>query len=203
MGPFLEGDEVFAVCEITEDGNPKTLNAWYWLEPDGRNNSDGEVLNLGSVTRRDNGTYTCVAENMYYDNSIGRGIALYDVLVHYPPGVSIEDNSNGRVIVGDTFTADCVADSNPEADYKWTFPDGRLSTSSQLEIPSALKSDSGNYTYKPVITSINYGPISPTGQVIVNSSIAVLCDVMESNPAVEVVSWEHRGDWLNFNICNT
>ncbi|XP_070550807.1 B-cell receptor CD22-like [Ptychodera flava] len=248
MGPFLEGDEVFAVCEITEDDSPsvqiedssggKVIEGDVYLaschvdaNPEGDiawtdfNDdiiSHDQKLIIINSKRSESGRYTCHANNTYFNGQTGYGNSSIFMDVQYPPDVSIQDNSKGRVIQGDTFTADCVADSNPEADYKWTFPDGRLSTSSQLEIPSALKSDSGNYTcevnttfwdgtqgkastrlyldvqYEPVITPINYGPISPTGQVIVNSSIAVLCDVMESNPAVDVVLWGQGGDWLNF-----
>ncbi|XP_070550444.1 kin of IRRE-like protein 1 [Ptychodera flava] len=146
IGPVLEGDKVFALCQITEDGNPEVLHDFYWLGPDGRRANDGLLL-IDNATRRDNGTYICVAENKYYDNSTGRGNVSYDVIVHYVPLVRIEDSSYGKVIEGDVYLASCIVDANPEADIVWSDPyDDIVNNSQTLVITNSAISDAGTYT---------------------------------------------------------
>ncbi|XP_070550493.1 cell adhesion molecule CEACAM6-like [Ptychodera flava] len=108
--------------------------------------SHDQELVIANSHRTNAGTYTCHANNTFFNGQMGYGNSSIFMDVQYFSDVNIEDKSNGRVILGDTFTADCVVDSNPEAEYKWTLPGGRVSTSPQLEIPSAIKNNTGNYT---------------------------------------------------------
>ncbi|XP_070550499.1 limbic system-associated membrane protein-like [Ptychodera flava] len=212
--PVLEGDKVFALCLITEYGNPEVLQDFYWLGPDGRRASDGLLL-IDNVTRQDNGTYICVAENKYYDNSTGRGNVSYDVIVNYVPLVRIEDSSYGKVIEGDVYLASCIVDANPEADIVWSDPyDDIVNISQTLVITNSAISDAGTYTChanntyfngqigygnSSIFVDVQYSPeidhFNETIVVIEDRNFTIICSA-DANPLPNV-TWKNDTDCLS------
>ncbi|XP_070550442.1 transmembrane and immunoglobulin domain-containing protein 1-like [Ptychodera flava] len=148
IGPVLEGDKVFAVCQITENGNPEVIHDLYWLGPDGRRANDWLLL-IDNATRGDNGTYICMAENLYYDDSTGRGIMSYDVIVHYKPSIKGEDKETIDVTKGSSVSLFCSAEANPNAKITWKREGEALDAvadNGTYIINSVVQDNEGTYT---------------------------------------------------------
>ncbi|XP_070550559.1 fibroblast growth factor receptor 2-like [Ptychodera flava] len=199
-GTVVEGEDYFAKGEVQERGNPDIVDKWYWVFPDETKHNNG-TLYLKDVTREANGTYTCVAENTYYDGSTGYGNATVDLNVHYEPLAVIKDDSNGTVIEGQTYKAYCGADANPAVELYWTDPkDDRIAIGDILEIIDTKREDVGNYTCHAtnvlftgragyanatVHLDVQYPPTLEVESEYVckeEESVTLLCELKDANP---------------------
>ncbi|XP_029140433.1 carcinoembryonic antigen-related cell adhesion molecule 5 [Protobothrops mucrosquamatus] len=78
--------------------------------------SDGQNLSLSRTSRQDSGVYTCRAINSFSNNS-----ANYTLNVFYGPDAPVISPSGQFYAEGSNLTLSCQADSNPPANYTWSF----------------------------------------------------------------------------------
>ncbi|XP_070550539.1 kin of IRRE-like protein 2 [Ptychodera flava] len=110
----IEGDVYNRSCSV--DANPNATVQWIHR---GWDVGNSEILHLQNVQRDQNGTYTCQANNTFWDGSSGNGSATFDLDVQYHPEleteISASANDAGQVIAGKDIIVECkVTDSNPD-----------------------------------------------------------------------------------------
>ncbi|XP_077862710.1 hemicentin-1-like [Saccoglossus kowalevskii] len=200
-----EGENITLMCRV-EDANPTTDDVT-WIK-DGVNLHNPAVYEMTDITRLATGNYTCTAINTFYDGSIGIRNVTYHLNVQYPPSITVNNQNSGKVIQGNTFTASCAADANPQATITWTYPSGQTVEGSQLTFTEIGRRHTGMYTCKafnilydavngsaeetiyvdvqsPPSVSVN---VSSEWTVIEGSSYYAYCNV-DANP-LPTVYWE-------------
>ncbi|KAL7981015.1 hypothetical protein Chor_005249 [Crotalus horridus] len=78
--------------------------------------SDGQNLSLSRTSRQDSGLYTCRAINSFSNDSTN-----YTLNVFYGPDAPVISPSGQFYAEGSNLTLSCQADSNPSANYTWSF----------------------------------------------------------------------------------
>uniref|UniRef100_A0A7N6A6U8 Roundabout, axon guidance receptor, homolog 1 (Drosophila) n=1 Tax=Anabas testudineus TaxID=64144 RepID=A0A7N6A6U8_ANATE len=178
---------------------------------------EDHTLIVRQVTSADEGSYTCVVENM-----VGKSEASATLTVHVPPAFAIHPR-NQVVTVGRTVTFQCEATGNPQPAIFWQKegsesllfsyqppqPFNRLSVSQMgsLTITDVKRSDGGFYSCQAlniagsVITKallevkdyhppvIRQGPLNHT--VPVDSTVVLGCQTAGSPPPT--VHWKKDG----------
>ena len=160
--PVLEEGKGSVSLTCTSESNPPARISWSKV---GEESSQqyAEVLKFAPVTRKDAGTYTCLAEN-----TVGKSAeehADVDVLCRCMPGpsgstdpgiadgpsiLSTEPGSELAVLVGRKAVLGCIAEGNPEPGYEWVQLTqtgqviGRADTA-HLQIEGVGYADQGEY----------------------------------------------------------
>uniref|UniRef100_A0A6Q2ZHD7 Roundabout, axon guidance receptor, homolog 1 (Drosophila) n=1 Tax=Esox lucius TaxID=8010 RepID=A0A6Q2ZHD7_ESOLU len=144
---------------------------------------EDHTLGLRFVTPADEGSYTCVVENM-----VGKAEASATLTVHVPPAFAMRPR-NQVVAVGRTVTFQCEATGNPQPAIFWQKegsnsllfsyqppqPFSRLSVSQtgSLTIADAQRSDSGYYSCQA---------LNIAGSVITKALLEVTDTVVSDRP---------------------
>ncbi|KAG8143506.1 hypothetical protein E2320_000729 [Naja naja] len=98
--------------------------SYYWLKGNQRLQAGGHIslstngqnLILSRTRRQDSGLYTCCGINSFSNNS-----ANYTLNVLYGPDAPVISPSGQFYAEGSNLTLSCQADSNPPAEYRWSF----------------------------------------------------------------------------------
>ncbi|XP_045161961.2 hemicentin-1-like isoform X2 [Mercenaria mercenaria] len=113
--------------------NSKPIPTYKWNAPVS-SISSGQSLYIGNISKADNGTYNCTAENRMFpsnrDNVTGSSTTSIEVNVLFSPtipifrygssnGIVIESNSLD-VVENDTLTVACSSIANPEPEISWS-----------------------------------------------------------------------------------
>ncbi|XP_077985342.1 basement membrane-specific heparan sulfate proteoglycan core protein-like [Glandiceps talaboti] len=211
----IEGNDFIAECVITEEGQPRQIDHWYWVGPNDVI-FNGKYIRLPSISRSQSATYTCYASNTYHDGTNGTGTARIEVIVQYPPVVQINVTYSSTILEGMDFQSKCyVTDDGypPVVDNLfWELPDGNQYTGQFLHLVSLSRMDVGRYTcvarntyhddtngiaiayqeldvqYYPNITILE----ESDGKVIRGQDYQARCDV-DANPSADVV-WDFSND---------
>ncbi|XP_077985349.1 hemicentin-1-like [Glandiceps talaboti] len=206
-GRVIEGCQYAAYCSV--DANPEATIQWLY---DGEVYSEGEMLIIENTSRADSGLYTCEATNTFWDENKGCSEETIYVDIQYNPNVSIHDTSNGKVIEGDKYIADCTVDANPEASIHWLYNGEIISEESELEIDDIEREQAGNYTCEAynifwngeegygnstTYLDVQYNPVitihdSSNGRVIEGCQYAAYCSV-DANPEA-TIQWLYDGE---------
>ncbi|XP_034293917.1 carcinoembryonic antigen-related cell adhesion molecule 5-like isoform X1 [Pantherophis guttatus] len=98
--------------------------SYYWLKGNQKLqagghislSSNGQNLSLSRTSRQDSGVYTCSGINSFSNNS-----ANYTLNVFYGPDAPVISPGGQFYAEGSNLTLSCQADSNPPANYTWSF----------------------------------------------------------------------------------
>uniref|UniRef100_A0A3B3VGH9 Opioid binding protein/cell adhesion molecule-like n=1 Tax=Poecilia latipinna TaxID=48699 RepID=A0A3B3VGH9_9TELE len=115
-----EGSSVNLMCQAV--GRPEASITWRHQSARGGHKfvTEGEHLELISITKEQSGTYECIASNDISSSDIRR----VQVTVNYPPFIS-KARSTGTP-VGQRGVLQCEASAVPRADFEWYKEDRRL-----------------------------------------------------------------------------
>ncbi|XP_022804171.1 fibroblast growth factor receptor 3-like isoform X2 [Stylophora pistillata] len=117
-GSYREGSVVNLSC--TASGIPEPDITWIL---DGKVISSGQgaaLLKFNSLTKTDDGWYTCRANNTA--DTINKHIIL---LVYHPPTIENVTSSSSKSWIGHTVTLECKSNGVPTPTLIWYKPDGR------------------------------------------------------------------------------
>uniref|UniRef100_A0A8D2ZX16 Opioid binding protein/cell adhesion molecule-like n=1 Tax=Scophthalmus maximus TaxID=52904 RepID=A0A8D2ZX16_SCOMX len=166
-----EGSNINLMCLAV--GRPEATIVWKHHSPRGTHKfvTEGENLELTSVTKEQSGSYECIASNEISSPDV----RTVQVTVNYPPFIS-KARSTGTP-VGQRGTLQCEASAVPRADFEWYKEDRRLfnglngvkienqGRQSMLVFFNVSEEDYGNYTCVAINTMgitnasiILYGP---------------------------------------------
>ncbi|XP_070550949.1 basement membrane-specific heparan sulfate proteoglycan core protein-like [Ptychodera flava] len=162
-GKVIEGQGFYANC--SSDANPTAVIAW--RTPTG-GSIDGAELMIEQAERTDGGSYVCTASTTYWDGSSDQSESDVFVDVQYLHEISIFNENDGKVIEGQTYYANCSADSNPTADISWLTPDGGQTPGEELQLEQASRTDSGDYRCTATVTYWDKTEVSDEKSVIVD-----------------------------------
>ncbi|XP_071461330.1 cell adhesion molecule CEACAM6-like [Marmota flaviventris] len=153
----MEGEDSLALtCE------PEINYATYlWkinnqMIPDGdrlKLSNNNRTLTLFNVTRNDTGPYECETQNPV---SANRSDPL-TLNISYGPDTPIINPPDSHFRPGTNLNLSCHTDSNPPAQYSWSFNGRPLESTQQLSVPNLSTNNSGSYVcvaHNPV-TNLN------------------------------------------------
>uniref|UniRef100_A0A8C9UWZ3 Ig-like domain-containing protein n=1 Tax=Spermophilus dauricus TaxID=99837 RepID=A0A8C9UWZ3_SPEDA len=141
----MEGEDSLALtCE------PEISYATYLWKinsqriPDGdrlKLSNNNRTLTLFSVTRNDTGPYECETQNPV---SASRSDPL-TLNISYGPDAPIINPPDSHIRPGTNLNLSCHADSNPPAQFSWSFNGRPLESTQELSIPNLSTNNSGSY----------------------------------------------------------
>ncbi|VTJ90728.1 Hypothetical predicted protein, partial [Marmota monax] len=141
----MEGEDSLALtCE------PEINYATYLWKINNQTILDGDRLKLSknnrtltlfNVTRNDTGPYECETQNPV---SANRSDPL-TLNISYGPDAPIINPPDSHFRLGTNLNLSCHADSNPPAQYSWSFNGRPLESTQQLSIPNLSTNKSGFY----------------------------------------------------------
>uniref|UniRef100_A0A8C5ZZI7 Ig-like domain-containing protein n=1 Tax=Marmota marmota marmota TaxID=9994 RepID=A0A8C5ZZI7_MARMA len=99
------------------------------------------TLTLFNVTRNDTGPYECETQNPV---SANRSDPL-TLNISYGPDAPIIKPPDSHFRPGTNLNLSCHADSNPPAQYSWSFNGRLLESTQQLSVPNLSTNNSGSY----------------------------------------------------------
>ncbi|KAM6995308.1 cell adhesion molecule CEACAM5-like [Tautogolabrus adspersus] len=101
----------------------------------------GSTLTITSVTRYDQGPYSC-----HVSNPVSNGVSnLVHLFISYGPE-NAQIKGHHVISLGHTITLTCNAESKPPANYTWLLKGTEIHNSPEYTKKNAEPSDSGNYT---------------------------------------------------------
>ncbi|KAL8588607.1 hypothetical protein ACOMHN_034061 [Nucella lapillus] len=156
--PALEGDNVTLTCSLTSSGYLSAEVTWTSEAPVVK----GSSLSLGKVDKTDNKrNITCQASNAFTENRGPPLTSTYTLHVYYGPYITVQptgdnfcvmtsDGTSCHVTEGQRFRLECAVESNPAPETcTWRLLSGtsrvRVGSGSDLDFPSANRTDSGVY----------------------------------------------------------
>ncbi|XP_077864763.1 hemicentin-2-like [Saccoglossus kowalevskii] len=122
-GNVIENEAYLARC--TSYANPDPTYTWVDPLENKIEVENDQVLVVSNITRSQNGSYTCEAENIFWDNSTGYGESFVYVNVQFEPALlstfSGAVTNDGTCKAGESFSVQClVVYANPnEVDLIW------------------------------------------------------------------------------------
>uniref|UniRef100_A0A8C9QMS7 Ig-like domain-containing protein n=1 Tax=Spermophilus dauricus TaxID=99837 RepID=A0A8C9QMS7_SPEDA len=141
----MEGEDSLALtCE------PEISYATYLWKINSQTITDGDRLKLSnnnrtltlfSVTRNDTGPYECETQNPV---SASRRDPL-TLNISYGPDAPIINPPDSHIRPGTNLNLSCHADSNPPAQFSWSFNGRPLESTQELSIPNLSTNNSGSY----------------------------------------------------------
>ncbi|XP_070549483.1 fibroblast growth factor receptor 4-like [Ptychodera flava] len=150
-------DQVTVTCTVT-DGvpDPNSITLFHVNESvnlvDNVDDKDGVTIHtfdLGVVHRWINGSYYCIANTTFADQSVDSGISTkIPIIVHYKPSISDEDKEIMDVIIGSSVSLNCTVDAYPDANITWKKDGENLDfgeDSSIYNITFVVENDGGKY----------------------------------------------------------
>ncbi|XP_077985348.1 hemicentin-2-like [Glandiceps talaboti] len=209
----IEGQNYYANCSA--DANPESDLSWIHSS----NIKHSNDIYIEDSSRSNAGTYTCRANTTYWNGKADETNSTLELDVQYYPNVTIEDISGGRVIVGETYEASCMVDSNPVAETQWKDPnDHDISTDPSLLIEDVERKHAGNYECQArnefwdlsygygnasIFLDVQYDPSVmildvSKGKVIEGDNYWANCTV-DSNPEADTVWSDPNGDIISPN----
>ncbi|XP_034973284.1 carcinoembryonic antigen-related cell adhesion molecule 1 isoform X2 [Zootoca vivipara] len=106
--------------------------------------NNNQVLTFSPTSRNDSDSYSCYGYNSFSNDSTS-----YLLNVLYGPDDPVISPSEHYYAEGSNLTLSCTADSNPAAQYTWSFNEtSDMQSTSQLSIHNLQFNQSGNYTCK-------------------------------------------------------
>ncbi|XP_033014657.1 hemicentin-1-like [Lacerta agilis] len=106
--------------------------------------NNNQVLTINPTSRNDSDSYSCYGYNTFSNDSTS-----YLLNVLYGPDVPVIGPSEHYYAEGSNLTLSCTADSNPAAQYTWSFNEtSDIGSGSQLSVHNLQFHHSGNYTCK-------------------------------------------------------
>ncbi|XP_070550947.1 immunoglobulin superfamily member 10-like [Ptychodera flava] len=141
-GKVIEGEVYTTQC--LSRSNPEADFKWY--DSDGVLVGTEATLTLDGVHRDDSGPLTCVGNVAFWDGSSEISNSTMTLDVQYISDAVISDNSDGKVIDGQRYHANCSVDANPTGSMYWITQNGTVIDGEQLVIEAAERTDAGNYT---------------------------------------------------------
>ncbi|XP_070550561.1 neural cell adhesion molecule 1-like [Ptychodera flava] len=121
-------DQVTVTCTVT-DGvpDPNSITLFHVNESvnqiDNVENQNGVTIHtfdLGVVHRWNNGSYYCIANTTFADQSVDSAISTkIPIIVHYKPSILDEDNETIDVTIGSFVSLNCTVDAYPDANVTW------------------------------------------------------------------------------------
>ncbi|XP_066539590.1 basal cell adhesion molecule isoform X2 [Hoplias malabaricus] len=138
--PIKEGDQVKMKCET--DGNPQP--SFEFSKDDAPlQSSEGGVLTLMNVNRKQSGTYKC--EALDFDSVGVELVRTLPIKVHYLDPVTIFPDGPITVNKGEAFDIQCKASSPDKFTLEWKKGRNILSKDGAFSVQSAALSDAGEY----------------------------------------------------------
>ncbi|XP_070550751.1 cell adhesion molecule CEACAM5-like [Ptychodera flava] len=219
----FEGERFQAVCEVEEVGYPAEIIELYWRGPNNeRFYTSTLMLENITRELGGNYTCVASNEYADGRMGEGRTSLILDVQYAPSLDVKIYGNASegGIVVEGDSFIVECiVTDANPQPHViSWTDSEGTTVSSNELmEFNAVQREQSGNYTceamntfwdgtignaligfsifvqYIPEVKVTITGDASSTGRVIEGHSFEAECEVLDSNPSHNNVTWFDGG----------
>ncbi|KAL8587941.1 hypothetical protein ACOMHN_065651 [Nucella lapillus] len=156
--PALEGDNVTLTCSLTSSGHPSAEVTWTNEAPVVKDSS----LSLGKVGKIDDKrNITCQVSNAFTENRGPPLTSTYTLHVYYGPYITVQptgdnlcvmtsEGTSCHVTEGERVRLECAVESNPAPETcTWLFLSGtgrvRVGSGSNLDFPSANRTDSGVY----------------------------------------------------------
>ncbi|XP_077985362.1 inactive tyrosine-protein kinase 7-like [Glandiceps talaboti] len=139
-GTTTEYKTFVVVC--TADSNPKPTFEWFNATDDIL--SSDSMLKINSTSRDESGIYTCVATTTFHDSSVKNVSSNIYIDVQYIP--QITPMPDQTTVEGESLIINCSADGNPNPQFTWTTPEGRVIDGNILELNPVQRTQSGNYT---------------------------------------------------------
>uniref|UniRef100_A0A8C6EXE8 Ig-like domain-containing protein n=1 Tax=Marmota marmota marmota TaxID=9994 RepID=A0A8C6EXE8_MARMA len=102
---------------------------------------DHRTLSIDPVRQEDAGEYQCEASNPASSTRSDR----YRLAVIYGPDAPIIKPPDSHFRPGTNLNLSCHADSNPPAQYSWSFNGRLLESTQQLSVPNLSTNNSGSY----------------------------------------------------------
>ncbi|KAK7157665.1 hypothetical protein R3I93_008993 [Phoxinus phoxinus] len=149
QGPIKEGDDVEMVCET--DGNPQP--EFEFTKEDLLLSGQKGTLHMKSVTRKDNGTYTCEAQDF---DALG-GVELTKTLrlsVHYIDPVEVTPEGPLIVSKGDAVELQCKTKSSVAHTLHWEKDSKMFLNRGALTIQEVTLAQAGVYICVGAVPSV-------------------------------------------------
>nr|XP_028598084.1 hemicentin-1-like isoform X4 [Podarcis muralis] len=155
--------------------------------------NNNQVLTFNPTSRNDSDSYSCYGYNSFSNDSTS-----YLLNVLYGPDVPEIGPSEHYYAEGSNLTLSCTADSNPAAQYTWSFNEtSDIGSASQLSIHNLQFHHSGNYTCKAFNNETNASSTSASREIWVLETL--------SNPVLwpaEAIVAENASVSLQCNTSN-
>ncbi|XP_015352512.2 LOW QUALITY PROTEIN: carcinoembryonic antigen-related cell adhesion molecule 6-like [Marmota marmota marmota] len=141
----MEGEDSLALtCEPEINYGSYLWKINNQMIPDGdrlKLSNNNRTLTLFNVTRNDTGPYECETQNPV---SANRSDPL-TLNISYGPDAPIIKPPDSHFRPGTNLNLSCHADSNPPAQYSWSFNGRLLESTQQLSVPNLSTNNSGSY----------------------------------------------------------
>ncbi|XP_077067662.1 basal cell adhesion molecule isoform X2 [Siphateles boraxobius] len=149
QGPIKEGDDVEMVCET--DGNPQP--EFEFTKEDSVLSGQKGTLYLKSVTRNDNGTYKCDAQDFDASPDVELTKTLH-LSVHYIDPVEVTPKGPLIVSKGDAVELQCKTKSSVTHTLHWIKDSKMLMNSGVLTIQEVTLAQAGVYICVGAVPSV-------------------------------------------------
>ncbi|XP_077788345.1 hemicentin-1-like isoform X6 [Podarcis muralis] len=142
--------------------------------------NNNQVLTFNPTSRNDSDSYSCYGYNSFSNDSTS-----YLLNVLYGPDVPEIGPSEHYYAEGSNLTLSCTADSNPAAQYTWSFNEtSDIGSASQLSIHNLQFHHSGNYTCKAFNNETNASSTSASREIWVLAEVSDVA-IMGLSEAIE------------------
>ncbi|KAJ8316527.1 hypothetical protein KUTeg_005934 [Tegillarca granosa] len=157
---YVGQQNVQMTCSSTQ-ANPSSVEYWWTYN---KQNYNGPVYNLQTVTKTSGGNYICNGRN-----TVGTSSCTVSVVVQYGP--TIDPVSPQKFIAGRYTSVSCVVNSYPVADITWSGPNNLQQTGQILIFKTTTKSHRGIYN----CTATN--KLTPSGHSVLNKQQQINVDI--------------------------
>ncbi|XP_070549518.1 hemicentin-1-like isoform X2 [Ptychodera flava] len=131
---------------------------------------------------------TCMAGNKFWDGTRNNGFLTVDLDVEFWDGVTVQDDSDGKVIEGQTYYANCTASSNPPANIFWIFLNGQITIGPHLSVRNVTRGDQDALQITCIAGNKYWDGTRNNGHAIVNIDVQYEpnVEITDANGFVEV-----------------
>ncbi|XP_070549481.1 hemicentin-1-like [Ptychodera flava] len=181
----IEGQTYHANC--TASANPPASVFWVLLDGTISNSFQIAIENVergNTVSRQP----TCMAGNKFWDGTRNNGFLTVDLDVEFWDGVTVQDDSDGKVIEGQTYYANCTASSNPPANIFWIFLNGQIIVGPHLSVRNVTRGDQDALQITCIAGNKYWDGTRNNGHAIVNIDVQYEpnVEITDANGFVEV-----------------
>nr|XP_034303703.1 contactin-5 isoform X2 [Crassostrea gigas] len=208
----VEGTTLVIPCNVIA-GNPAETST-QWMRDGVGFNQSGTSLVLSTIERSQSGTYVCMAQNTYFDDSHGEDNQSVTVDVEYPPSVNPLEVHYPTEFSDLQVYCSATPGNPPNHVFYWTRlgDDNFRQNGTYLELYSISRNETGRYICTAVNSystggegkdsqtlsvNVQYPPfVTPLPNVkrVEGEHVQITCNVIAGNPPSTTIYWTKSGD---------